>query len=57
MPYRIYMKHDVNDVGASVCRIVCWFVALAVIRDIEFYFDNRQSDRDFVRSVLFVVAI
>lgn len=51
------MKHDVNDVGASVCRIVCWFVALAVIRDIEFYFDNRQSDRDFVRSVLFVVAI
>lgn len=57
MPYRIYTKHDVNDVGASVCRIVCRFVALAVIRDIEFYFDNRQSDRDFVRSVLFAVAI
>lgn len=33
------------------------FIALAVIRDIEFYFDNRKSDRDFVRSVLFAVAI
>lgn len=56
MPYRIYTKHDVNDVGASVRRIVCWFVALAVIRDVEFYLDNRQSDRDLVGSVLFAVA-